>query len=216
MQAEICTAQLGCQVPLRAESLRTHAVPAGHAVHRRVDELRLCRGMTSARTTRASASSSAGQCGHIIHPVCWLPNSTAMLPCALVATEQCRALPRSCSCMVGPGQYGSDMPDRQSWWSGHREHCRGPQRCPAPARYPSVPLLALTATATQRVQRDVVLQLAMAHAVNFRSSFNRANLRRGQAAGADGRFRLLGSACATEVDRSAWSSSMCCRMLLPA
>ena len=44
-------------------------------------------------------------------------------------------------------------------------------------RYPGVPLLALTATATQRVQRDVVLQLAMAHAVCFRSSFNRANLR---------------------------------------
>ena len=38
-------------------------------------------------------------------------------------------------------------------------------------------MLALTATATQRVQRDVVLQLAMAHAVCFRSSFNRANLR---------------------------------------
>jgi len=95
MQSEICNAQLGCQMPLRAESLRTHAVPAGHAVHRRVDELCLCRGMTSARTTRASAYSSAGQCGHIIHPVCWLPNSTAMLPCTLVATEQCRALLRA-------------------------------------------------------------------------------------------------------------------------
>ena len=49
--------------------------------------------------------------------------------------------------------------------------------CARALRYPGVPLLALTATATQRVQRDVVLQLAMAHAVCFRSSFNRANLR---------------------------------------
>jgi hypothetical protein len=41
-----------------------------------------------------------------------------------------------------------------------------------------VPLLALTATATPRVQRDVVAQLALQHCVIFRSSFNRANLRR--------------------------------------
>ncbi len=79
-----------------------------------------------------------------------------------------------------------------------------------------MPLLALTATATQRVQRDVVLQLAMAHAVNFRSSFNRANLRRGQAVGADSRFWLLGSAYATKVDRITWPSSMCCKVSLPA
>ena len=44
-------------------------------------------------------------------------------------------------------------------------------------RYPSVPVLALTATATPRVQRDVVQQLALQHCVIFRSSFNRSNLR---------------------------------------
>ena len=40
-----------------------------------------------------------------------------------------------------------------------------------------MPLLALTATATPRVQRDVVQQLALQHCVIFRSSFNRSNLR---------------------------------------
>ena len=40
-----------------------------------------------------------------------------------------------------------------------------------------MPLLALTATATPRVQADVVQQLCLKHCVVFRSSFNRANLR---------------------------------------
>ncbi len=40
-----------------------------------------------------------------------------------------------------------------------------------------VPLLALTATATPRVQHDVVQQLSLKHCVVFRSSFNRQNLR---------------------------------------
>ena len=44
-------------------------------------------------------------------------------------------------------------------------------------RYPNVPLLALTATATPRVQHDVVQQLCLKHCVVFRSSFNRQNLR---------------------------------------
>jgi hypothetical protein len=89
------------------------------------------------------------------------------------------------------------------------DHCGAPQHCLPLARYPSVPLLALTATATQRVQRDVVLQLAMAHAVNFRSSFNRANLRRGRAVRADGRSCLLGMQ--QKVDRGTCSRTLCCR-----
>ena len=40
-----------------------------------------------------------------------------------------------------------------------------------------MPLLALTATATPRVQADVVQQLGLKHCVVFRSSFNRTNLR---------------------------------------
>mmetsp|Transcript_17730 Transcript_17730/g.49614 ORF Transcript_17730/g.49614 Transcript_17730/m.49614 type:complete len:1173 (+) Transcript_17730:191-3709(+) len=44
-------------------------------------------------------------------------------------------------------------------------------------RYPSVPLIALTATATPRVQHDVVQQLAIPRCLVFKSSFNRPNLR---------------------------------------
>ena len=44
-------------------------------------------------------------------------------------------------------------------------------------RYPDVPLLALTATATPRVQHDVVVQLGMQSCLMFRNSFNRPNLR---------------------------------------
>lgn len=44
-------------------------------------------------------------------------------------------------------------------------------------RYPSVPLMALTATATPRVQHDVRQQLCIPACVTFRSSFNRPNLR---------------------------------------
>ena len=40
-----------------------------------------------------------------------------------------------------------------------------------------MPLLALTATATPLVQRDVVQQLCLRDCVLFRSSFNRSNLR---------------------------------------
>lgn len=46
-----------------------------------------------------------------------------------------------------------------------------------PARYPSVPLMALTATATPRVQHDVVAQLGIHRCLMFKSSFNRPNLR---------------------------------------
>ena len=54
-------------------------------------------------------------------------------------------------------------------------------------RFPSVPLLALTATATPRVQHDVVSQLGIHKCLMFKSSFNRPNLRCGQGQ------RLLGS-----------------------
>lgn len=48
---------------------------------------------------------------------------------------------------------------------------------PHTCRYPQVPLLALTATATPRVQHDVVQQLCLQDCLVFRSSFNRPNLR---------------------------------------
>jgi bloom syndrome protein len=44
------------------------------------------------------------------------------------------------------------------------------------ARYPTVPLLALTATATPRVESDVVSQLGLSSCIVFKSSFNRPNL----------------------------------------
>jgi hypothetical protein len=45
--------------------------------------------------------------------------------------------------------------------------------------FPDVPLMALTATATQRVQHDVREQLDIRKCVVFKSSFNRPNLRCG-------------------------------------
>jgi bloom syndrome protein len=44
-------------------------------------------------------------------------------------------------------------------------------------RYPAVPLLALTATATEKVLQDVLKLLRMPRAQLFRVSFNRPNLR---------------------------------------
>ena len=44
-------------------------------------------------------------------------------------------------------------------------------------QYPHVPLLALTATATPRVQEDVKVQLRIPNCLVFKSSFNRSNLR---------------------------------------
>jgi bloom syndrome protein len=45
------------------------------------------------------------------------------------------------------------------------------------ARFPRVPLMALTATATPRVVHDVQTQLGVPHCLLFKSSFNRPNLR---------------------------------------
>lgn len=45
------------------------------------------------------------------------------------------------------------------------------------AKFKNVPLLALTATATPRVQEDVRRQLRMTKCVTFTMSFNRSNLR---------------------------------------
>jgi ATP-dependent DNA helicase RecQ len=42
--------------------------------------------------------------------------------------------------------------------------------------FPAVPVAAFTATATARVQRDIVSQLALRDPARFRGSFNRANL----------------------------------------
>lgn len=43
-------------------------------------------------------------------------------------------------------------------------------------RFPGVPVMALTATATAKVRRDIVVQLGLKNAETFISSFNRANL----------------------------------------
>lgn len=42
--------------------------------------------------------------------------------------------------------------------------------------FPKVPIIALTATATERVKKDIVEVLGMNHAIIFMSSFNRPNL----------------------------------------
>lgn len=68
-------------------------------------------------------------------------------------------------------------------------------------RWPGVPLLALTATATPRVQEDVRLQLRIPNCVVFKSSFNRTNLRQareGQAREGRGRAQAA-RACCTAV-----------------
>ena len=43
-------------------------------------------------------------------------------------------------------------------------------------RYPDVPVIALTATATEKVRRDIVVQLGLERAKIFLSTFNRPNL----------------------------------------
>ena len=42
--------------------------------------------------------------------------------------------------------------------------------------FPNVPLLALTATATDRVKHDIINNLGMKDCLTFQSSFNRPNL----------------------------------------
>ena len=44
-------------------------------------------------------------------------------------------------------------------------------------RFPNVPIMALTATATPRVSQDIMKQLHMRNPVMFSASFNRPNLR---------------------------------------
>ena len=43
-------------------------------------------------------------------------------------------------------------------------------------RFPNVPIMALTATATPRVSQDIMKQLKMKDPVMFSASFNRPNL----------------------------------------
>ena len=43
-------------------------------------------------------------------------------------------------------------------------------------KFPSVPIMALTATATPRVREDILVQLKIPRAITFQQSFNRANL----------------------------------------
>ena len=45
------------------------------------------------------------------------------------------------------------------------------------ARFPAVPILALTATATRRVEADICATLALAHPFVFRGNFDRPNIR---------------------------------------
>jgi len=43
-------------------------------------------------------------------------------------------------------------------------------------KFPGIPILALTATATNKVRIDVIKQLGMKKCLYFQSSFNRKNL----------------------------------------
>merc|ERR1719354_9697 len=45
------------------------------------------------------------------------------------------------------------------------------------SKFPGVPMMALTATATPRVQTDILVQLSMRNTQVFKQSFNRANLK---------------------------------------
>ncbi|KIY92922.1 bloom syndrome protein [Monoraphidium neglectum] len=71
------------------------------------------------------------------------------------------------------------------------------------ARYPKVPLMALTATATARVQHDVRQQLCIPRCVVFKTSFNRDNLRRGRGGTAPARgayvVRKKGKSAAQDI-----------------
>ena len=108
---------------------------------------------TSGQTTKGSPSSSAG----------------ARHACAC-ARYACVSAKRVCGWSIATH---AGVPGSRKWSPKHLTEPRMRRR------YPDVPLLALTATATPRVQRDVVAQLALQHCVIFRSSFNRANLRHG-------------------------------------
>ncbi|KAL0020945.1 hypothetical protein WJX79_004368 [Trebouxia sp. C0005] len=75
-------------------------------------------------------------------------------------------------------------------------------------KYPSVPLMALTATATPRVQHDVVQQLCLRECVVFRSSMNRSNLRyevrKKKAKFADGMDDIAGQINKDFVNQLGW------------
>ena len=76
-------------------------------------------------------------------------------------------------------------------------------------RYPSVPLVALTATATPLVQQDVVQQLCLRNCVVFRSSFNRPNLRCSPPSNPVSRSVLLFPTCKKQLGSPCSNTGSC-------
>ena len=70
-------------------------------------------------------------------------------------------------------------------------------------RYPSIPFLALTATATDRVREDIVAQLHLRDPFCFVASFNRPNLSYEVRAKGRGTYRELVALIRDEI----WPSS---------
>ena len=98
------------------------------------------------------------------HRCCHACRAAEELPCALPAR----------SLQVAP------RPNQQGTYSGQCGVIADVRTIPADVtccRYPNLPILALTATATPRVEHDVIQQLCLKECVTFRSSFNRPNLR---------------------------------------
>lgn len=82
------------------------------------------------------------------------------------ATLLCRAPCRCCTLSHKPPA-GAPPPDFRKDYT---------KLCHFKQRFPDVPILALTATATPRVEHDVVALLGIRQCLKFRSSFNRPNL----------------------------------------